>query len=80
MLPNMPRRPPSIAAQKDLGKMQWNFIEIHVYDHCRGVATQINTKSHQCQTGVEEHAFKKDQTDDLISRQQYENCQQDSDK
>ena len=80
MLLNMLQRSLSIVAQKNLDKMQLNFIEIHVYDHCCEVATQINTKSHQCQTDVEEHAFKKDQINNLISRQQCENCQQNSDR
>ena len=70
MLPNMLRRPPSIAAQKDLGKVQLNSIEIHVYDHCRGVATQIDTKNRQRQIDVGERALEKDQIDGLASRQQ----------
>ena len=74
----MPRRPPSIAAQKDLGKVQLNSIEIHVYDHCRGVTTQIDTKNRQRQTDVGERAFEKDQIDGLASRQQCGGCPQDS--
>ena len=79
MLPNTPRRPLSVAPQKDLGKVQRNSIEIHVYDHCRGAATQIDTKNPQRQTDVEEHVAKKDQNDGLASRQQCGGCQQDSD-
>ena len=60
--------------------MQQNFIEIHVYDYCHEAVTQINIKNSQHQINVEEHVVKKNQNDNLISKQQYENCQQDSDK
>ena len=80
MLLNMSLRFLSITVQKNLNKMQLNFIEIHVYDHCCEAVTQINIKNSQCQTDVEKHVVKKNQNNDLVSRQQCENCQQDSDK